>query len=304
VRARAGDRCRGRGPLLAPSFRPGGEPLILASDGHGGVWYAGAAADAISEEAEAESSIWHLTAGGGVTRIRLPAEPAESFAQYFAAGRDGAEWFLSENAANASVELGRISASGQLTLSPIALQKGVRLRGLAVDAHGNLWSTQSGTKARWRRAGIDRIAPDGRVTVFRRGLMKGAIPANIAAGANGSLWFLDDAGRVGHVLADGHIEEAPIGRTIVPEERAFAPMRPLLVTGERLWFIAGPETIGEMTAAGKVRFITPHSSYSGIEAGWKRRWRCPGSNPRASRGSNRAAVSRSSRRPPPAGCHR
>jgi hypothetical protein len=103
------------------------------------------------------------------------------------------------------------------------------------------------------------------VTVFRRGLLKGAIPANIAAGAHGSLWFLDDAGRVGHVLADGQIREMPIGRPIIPEERAFAPMRPLLVTGERLSFIVGPETIAEMTTAGRVRFITPLSSYPGIE---------------------------------------
>jgi streptogramin lyase len=255
----------GRGPVLEPSYHPGGEPLIFASDGNGGIWYGGAATYAASEEAEAESSIWHLTTGG-VTRIQLPTKPVARFAQYFATGRDGVEWFLAETDINASVELGRVSASGQLTLSPIALEKGVRLRGLAVDARGNLWSTQSGTKGRWRRAGIVRIAPDGQVTVFRRGLMKGAIPANIAAGAHGTMWFLDDEGRIGHVLADGQIREMPIGRPIVVEERAFAPMRPLLVTGNRLWFIVGPETIGEMTTAGKVRFITPNSSYLGIEA--------------------------------------
>jgi streptogramin lyase len=256
----------GRGPVLGRSYRPGGEPLILASDGHGGIWYGGAATYVVSEEAEAESSIWHLAAGGGVTRIQLPTEPVSRFAQYFATGRDGVEWFLAETAVNASVELGRVSASGQLTLSPIALQKGVRLRGLAVDTSGNLWSTQSGTKGRWRRAGIVRIAPDGRVTVFRRGLLKGAIPANIAAGSHGTLWFLDDEGRIGHVLADGHIDELPIGRPIVSEERAFAPMRPLLLAGNRLWFIVGPETLAEMTTAGNVEFVTPHSSYAGIEA--------------------------------------
>jgi len=256
----------GRGPVLGPSYHPGGEPLILASDGHGGIWYGGAATYVVSEESEAESSIWHLTAGGGVTRLQLPTKPVSRFAQYFATGQDGVEWFLAETDINASVELGRVSASGQLTLSPIALEKGVRLRGLAVDTRGNLWSTQSGTKGRWRRAGIVRIAPDGQVTVFRRGLLKGTIPANIAAGASGTLWFLDDASRVGHVLADGQIREMPIGRPIVPEERAFAPMRPLLVTGNHLWFIVGSETIGEMTTAGRVRFITPHSSYSGIEA--------------------------------------
>ena len=256
----------GRGPVLGSSYRPGGEPLILASDGHGGIWYGGAATYVASEESEAESSIWHLTAGGGVTRLQLPTKPVSRFAQYFATGRDGVEWFLAETDINASVELGRVSASGQLTLSPIALERGVRLRGLAVDARGNLWSTQSGTKGRWRRAGIVRIAPDGRVTVFRRGLLKGAIPANIVAGAHGTLWFLDDAGRVGHVLADGQIREMSIGRPIVPEERAFAPMRPLLLDGNRLWFIAGSETIGEIVPDGRVRFITPHSSYSGIEA--------------------------------------
>jgi streptogramin lyase len=256
----------GRGPVLGRSYRPGGEPLILASDGQGGIWYAGAASYVVSEETEAESSIWHLTARGGVARFQLPIKPVARFAEYFAIGQDGVEWFLAENAVNASVELGRVSASGQLTLAPIALEKGVRLRGLAVDTRGNLWSTQAGTKGRWRRAGIVRIAPDGQVTVFRRGLLRDAIPANIAAGAKGMLWFLDDAGRIGHVLPDGQIREQPIARAIVTEERAFAPMRPLLVAGNRLWFIAGPETVGEATTAGRVRFITPHSSYSGIEA--------------------------------------
>jgi streptogramin lyase len=256
----------GQAPVLGHSYRPGGEPLILASDGHGGIWYGGAATYVVSEEAEAESSIWHLTAGGGMTRLQLPTKPVSRFAQYFATGRDGVEWFLAETDLNASVDLGRVSASGQLTMSPIALQKGVRLRGLVLDASGNLWSTQSGTKGRWRRAGIVRIAPDGRVTVFRRGLLKDAIPANIAAGAHGTLWFIDNAGRIGHVQADGAIEELPIGRPIASEERAFAPMRPILLAGDRLWFIAGPETIGEMTTAGKLRFITPRSSYLGIEA--------------------------------------
>ncbi len=256
----------GRGPVLGPSYHAGGEPLILASDAHGGIWYGGAAPYAVSEESEAESSIWHLSAGGGVTRLQLPTKPVSRFAQYFATGRDGVEWFLAETDINASVELGRVSASGELTLSPIALEKGVRLRGLAVDTRGDVWSTQSGTKGRWRRAGIVRIAPDGQVTVFRRGLLKGAIPANIASGEGGTLWFLDDAGRIGHVSTDGQIRELSIGRPIVVEERAFAPTRPLLVTADRLWFIAGSETIGEMTTAGRLRFITPRSSYSGIEA--------------------------------------
>jgi streptogramin lyase len=253
------------GPVLGPSYHPGGEPLILASDGHGGIWYGGAATYVVSEESEAESSIWHLTAAG-VTRIQLPTTPMARFAQYFATGQDGMEWFLAENDLNASVELGRVSTSGELTLTPIAIQKGVRLRGLTVDSRGNLWSTQNGTKGRWRRAGVVRIAPDGHVTVFRHGLMKGAIPANIETGAHGSLWFLDDEGRIGHVLADGRIEETLIGRPIVTEERAFAPMRPLIVTGDRLWFIAGPETLAEMmTTTGRTRFITPHSSYPGLE---------------------------------------
>ena len=256
----------GLGPVLEPSYHPGGEPLILASDAHGGIWYGGGAAHAVSEESEAESSIWHLSAGGGVTRFQLPIEPVSRFAEYFATGRDGVEWFLAESDINASVELGRVSRSGELTLSPIALEKGVRLRGLAVDARGDVWSTQSGTKGRWRRAGIVRIAPDGQVTVFRRGLLEGAIPANIASGAEGTMWFLDDAGRIGHVSPDGQIRELPIGRPIVVDERAFAPMRPLLVTANRLWFIVGSETIGEMTTAGRLRFIRPRSSYSGIEA--------------------------------------
>jgi streptogramin lyase len=131
------------------------------------------------------------------------------------------EWFLAETDRNASVELGRVSAFDELTLTPIALQRGVRLRGLAIDTRGNLWSTESGTKGRWRRAAIVRIAPDGRLAVFRQGLMKGAIPANIAAGADGTLWFLDDAGRIGHVRADGHIEEVPIGSHAANTESAW-----------------------------------------------------------------------------------
>jgi len=92
----------GHGPVLGPSYHPGGEPLVLASDGHGGIWYGGAATYAISQESEAESSIWHLTAGGGVTRLQLPVKPVSRFAPYFATGQDGVEWFLAETDVNAA----------------------------------------------------------------------------------------------------------------------------------------------------------------------------------------------------------
>ncbi len=253
------------GPQLPSSYVPGGEPLMLAPDGRGGIWYGGAAVAAVSPEEEAGSTLWHLAAGGGVTRFQLPTAPKSRFAQYFATGRDGTEWFLAETDVDASVELGSVSPAGALTLTPIAMQSGVRLRGLAVDAKGTLWSTQSGTRGHWRRAGIDRIDPDGEVTVLRQGLLPGTIPANIAVGAGGVMWFLDDQGRVGSVLPDGRIHEYPLGRPIVGDSRAFAPMRPLLTEGGRLWFIVGPETIGEMIAPRRFRFLTPRSSYKGIE---------------------------------------
>lgn len=62
----------GVGPAVASSFLPGGEPLVLASDGQGGIWYGGAAPLVVSDEPEAEASVWHLAVGGGVTRVQLP----------------------------------------------------------------------------------------------------------------------------------------------------------------------------------------------------------------------------------------
>lgn len=254
------------GPAVAPSFRPEGEPLILASDGSGGIWYGGAAVYVVSDEPEAEASVWHLSTVGRVTRIALPTKPVSRQPEYFAAGRNGVEWFLAGTDVNKSVELGSVSASGDLTLSAIPLERGARLRGLAVDSRGELWSTESGREGHRQLAGIVRIVPDGRVSVFKAGLMKGAIPENIAAGSDGALWFLDGAGRVGHVFANGRIREFPIGRRIAAEERPFAPARPILIAGQRVWFLAGPETIGRMTMSGRTSFITPHSSYRGIEA--------------------------------------
>lgn len=256
----------GAGPVLAPTFQPGGEPLILASDGNGGIWYGGGATHVVSEEPEAEASIWHLTSGGAVTRVQLPTKPDPRFAEYFAAGPEGTEWFLADTDANTSVELGRVSPSGTLALSPIQLANGLQLRGLAVDPQGNLWSTESGRVGRQRIAAIVRITPAGQIAVLTNGLMPGAIPVNIAAAPDGTLWFLDAAGRVGHVLADGQIVETPIGRRIAQEQRAFAPSRPILVSGGDVWFVAGPETIARMSPAGKTSFITPRSSYRGLEA--------------------------------------
>jgi streptogramin lyase len=200
------------GPVAEASFHPGGEPLILASDGSGGIWYGGAAVYVVSDESEAEASVWHLPPGGRWTRIALPTEPVSRWPEYFAAGPNGVEWFLADTEVNKSVELGRVSASGGLSLSAIPIGRDAWLRGLAVDSRGALWSTESGRAGHRRIAGIVRIVPGGRVSVFRKGLMRGAIPENVAAGAGGTLWFLDAAGRVGHVLANGRIREFPIGR--------------------------------------------------------------------------------------------
>ncbi len=166
----------GRGPVLGPSYHPGGEPLILASDAHGGIWYGGAAPYAVSEESEAESSIWHLSAGGGVTRLQLPTKPVSRFAQYFATG--GTAWSgswprpTSTPAWSWAGSRPQENSHCRRSLS----KRGCGCEGWQSSTRGDVWSTQSGTKGRWRRAGIVRIAPDGQVTVFRRGLLKGAIP--------------------------------------------------------------------------------------------------------------------------------
>jgi streptogramin lyase len=253
------------GPVVASSFRPGGEPLILASDGRGGIWYGGAAPYVVSDEPEAEASMWHLAAGGGVTRVQLPIEPAVRFVQDFAVGPDGTEWVLTGTDANSSEELDQVSASGALTMSAVPLEKGARLRGLT-DSHGNLWSAESGHEGGRQLAGIVRIVPGGQVSVFKKGLMKGAIPANVVAGPDGTVWFLDDAGRIGRVLPDGQLHETPIGRHVLVETRPFAPPRPMLLAGGDIWFVAGPETIGRMSMSGRASFIAPRSSYRGIEA--------------------------------------
>ena len=207
----------GRGPVLGPSYHPGGEPLILASDGHGGIWYAGAATYAVSEEAEAESSVWHLTAGSGVTRNRA-ADQAGGRLRTVLRDRPGRGGVVpGRDRRQCQRGAGQSVGLGQAHVVADRHPEGCGYAGWRLTATATCGVPQSGTKGRWRRAGIVRIAPDGRVTVFRRGLMKGAISGEYRGW---SAWVSVVSGRCGppraHAGRRSDRGGVPIGQPIVP----------------------------------------------------------------------------------------
>ncbi len=250
---------------------PRGEPLVLAPSAQGGVWWGGAAAQASAGTAGIEDefeSVGYVTPAGALEWFPFPAGTGARFAQYFAPAPGGAEWFLAESAGGRDSVLGEATPLGTVTLARVALAAGQRMRGLAADAEGNLWSTESGRSgAHATSAGaVVRISPQGAVTRFAAGLLRGAQPESIVRGPQHAMWFLDAAGRVGRIGADGRIREFPLGRRIAPVERPFAPPRPIVASGGELWFLAGADRIGRMSAAGRVRIFNPRSSYRGVQA--------------------------------------
>jgi streptogramin lyase len=245
----------------APPIR--GYPVVLAAGDEGGVWYGGATNQAI----EYVERVDYITPAGAFRDFEFPSQLAAHYPRYFAPGANGDEWFLADENEAPTPILGEVSPLGMISAEALAVNPKSDIRGLAIGADGDLWTTATRLQGHTRISSILKITPTGALSEFSRGLLRGSDPANITAGPDGAMWFTDTAGRIGRIDAGGAIHEFPIGRPIVFGRPPFEPSRPIVAgPGGDLWFIAGPDTIGRVSTSGDVRFFTPHSSYRGSEA--------------------------------------
>lgn len=262
------------GAVAIPATTPPivhGYPLVLARGSHGEVWYGGATDAAGCGgtrmcPSDFVERIDEIGPSGGISDFEFPAALAGRFPGYFAAGSGGVEWFLAYSGAQPTPMLGEVTSLGEFAISHLEVGPGTLVRGLALGADGDLWSTATHRHGRAWNGAILRITPKGAVTRYTRGLLAGARPANIVSGPHGELWFTDAAGRIGRVTAAGVIHEFPLGRAITSGRPIFEPSRPILIARGGIWFIAGANTIARMSRGGDVRFFHPRSSYRGAEA--------------------------------------
>jgi streptogramin lyase len=243
----------------ASSRVPSGYPIVLASGAEGGVWYGGNRSDGT----EPVGQVGYITPTGAFRQFPFGPELANHWPDYFAPARDGGEWFLADAKGVNLPLLGEVSPLGTVTVEHLPLDPSTDVRGLALGADGNLWTTATRIRGLTRESAILRVTPRGAVTAFGRGLQIGAIPENITAGRSRALWFTDAVGRIGRIDTTGRIREFPVGRQIVASTQRYAPTAPIVPARDgTLWFIVGPRMLGQMTTAGRIRVFTPRSSYS------------------------------------------
>jgi len=158
------------------------EPLGLAVDAAGGVWYTDATTRAISR-ISADGRIQSFLLSTPIVRLgRLAVAP------------DGAVWFA--DATTASVTrlhhgvLRRYDVSG-LRATPF---------GIAVDSHGTVWTTLQGADK------LGRISPDGQLTALEVPT-RGSGLGDVAVDRSGAVWFLElGANKVGRFVEGRFIE--------------------------------------------------------------------------------------------------
>lgn len=237
---------------------PSGYPIVLASGAAGGVWYGGNRSDGT----ESVGQIGYITPTGTFLDFPFGPELANHWPEYFAPARDGGEWFLAEAKGVNLPLLAEVSRLGTMRVVHLPLDPSTDVRGLALGADGNLWTTATRIRGLTRESAILRITPAGAVTPFSRGLQTGAIPESITAGPDRALWFTDAVGRIGRIDTTGRIREYSLGQQIVASTQRYAPTPPIVAGREgTVWFIVGPRTLSQMTTAGRVHLFTPRSSY-------------------------------------------
>lgn len=161
------------------------EPLGLAADAQGGAWYTDTTIRAISR-ISSDGNIRSFPLSSSIARLgRLAVAP------------DGAVWFA--DVATASVT--RLQ-DGILTRHDMGLQ-GATPYGIAVDAHGTVWTTlQEADK-------LGRISTDGQVSAFDVPTRNSGL-GDIAVDQRGAVWFLElRANKIGR-FANGRFTEFEI----------------------------------------------------------------------------------------------
>jgi len=164
------------------------EPLGLAAEPGGSVWYADAQARVISRVAN----------DGTITAFDL-ATPVARLGR-MAVAPDGAVWFAEPTLVSVTRlkdgvftrhPVGRFAGAGEALVAPF---------GIAVDAQGTVWATlQSANK-------LVRISTSGEMTAFEVPTLH-SVPGDVAVDATGTVWILELSANKVARFARGRFEE-------------------------------------------------------------------------------------------------
>jgi virginiamycin B lyase len=195
-------------------------------------------------------AIYHVTAGGELATVPLPASAAHYFGTTIVAfGPEGSLWF---SRATTGLSIGRLASDGQVTEFPVATDE-AGVGDFTVGPEGDAWFTLP------YKGLIGRMAPDGALTEYGVGPKAQPMGVTVAAGAT---WFTEEgAGRVGRIDPSGAISFYPLGRGVHPRDI-------VADAAGNLWFgenahrrrlqngqIRVVDRIGRLDAAGQLRQI-------------------------------------------------
>lgn len=167
-------------PFALPSGD--GVPTALTVGPDGNMWFAATG-----------GFIGEFSATGVLTQYSIPTQGYESVV-HLAMGSDGALWFTQDLSTTPNFggwvgisTVGRITASGAVTLHPLATGTG-DARGLVLGPDGDVWFTENsdsqGTSA------LVAVAPTGLMTTYV--LPTGTHGYDLTAGPDGNLWVVEN----------------------------------------------------------------------------------------------------------------
>ncbi len=106
-------------------------------------------------------------------------------------GADGNVWFTEydPNGVNTTVDIGKMTTTGAVTLYTAALTPGLNPDGIKLLRDGNMWFTESSDDNTIGRIG--RITSLGTIVEFSRGITQGGDPAGLTSGSDGNVWFTE-----------------------------------------------------------------------------------------------------------------
>ena len=165
-------------------------------------------------------------------------------------GSDGAVWFANLGCAGLGrCGIGRIDASGRVSLFTRGLNAGSVPFQIALGPDGNLWFTDEGS-----RPAIGRVTPSGAITEFSGGLRRDSTPFAITLGPGRDLWFTSQGRHpaIGRITPRGAITLFSRGL-----RKGSAPFG-IAATSSGLWFTdhacagGGRCQLGRVTATGQI----------------------------------------------------
>jgi len=115
---------------------------------------------------------------------------------------------------------------------------------IAAGAHDDLWFEGGST-----RGGIGRVDMNGNVTVYSTPT-QGEPTGGATAGADSNEWFGCGIGFVCSITTGGVINQYSLGKPVLAQTRFLGP-------DGNVWFIAGGDAMGTVSASGNSRLFSP-----------------------------------------------